>query len=178
MRRLLLAALTAVAVLGATAAAAAPYPPPSNGEGKAAPSRVKQGHCTNFSGDGFAVGADITITDDDRKVGMTQTDDKGRFSSRICFATDARVGQHVLRGTGRSAATSGPEQHRVTAIVTVTGVEESGRGSDPETTPAASVGDLVTTPFGLSLLLLLVLPLISGPLLVLDRRHRARRRAS
>ena len=177
MRRLLLAALTTLAVVSATAAAAAPYPPPSNGEGKASPSRVKQGNCTTFSGDGFQAGTDITITDDDRKVGMTRTDDKGRFSSRICFATDAKVGQHVLRGTGLSAATSGPEYHRVTAVVTVTGVEERGGGS-PQTTPAAGVSDLVTSPFGLALLLLLAVPLISGPLLLMERRHRARRRTA
>lgn len=191
MRAVVTAGL-ALLLLAAPAAGEAPYPPPSEGQGSAQPARVKQGHCTDFSGEGFAVDADIRLTDDSRFAGSTQADKQGRFRSRICFANDARVGQHVLRGSGAAAAPGPqqPAQHRVTAVVTVTGVEQSGgsgggghergKGNDAaadDVQPAAVVRDLAVTPFGIALLLLLLTPLVSGVLLVRDRRHRRRRTA-
>ena len=176
-RRTAAAAALLAVLLAGSAASAAPYPPPATGQGKASPSRVKQGHCTSFSGDGFATPATIEIYDDSTHYGTTTSDDKGGFSSRVCFDTDARVGDHVLAARGPNAQTvpTDPADREVTANVTVVGVEQSSNGVDSSnaasTTPLAS-------PFSLAVLGLLLLPLLSGLLLVLERRHRRRRRAT
>ena len=188
MRSIAAAGMALAVLLAVPAAAKAPYPPPSDGQGSANPSRVKQGNCTTFSGDGFAASTLITMTDDDRAAGTTSADKKGRFSAPVCFARDARVGQHVLRGWGRSGSTAAdaPAEHRVSAVVTVTGVEQSGgngngngngkrEASSFDAQPAAGVRELALTPFGVAVLGLLLMPLVSGVLLVLDSRHRRRR---
>jgi hypothetical protein len=174
------AVLAALLVGGAgSTASAAPYPPPATGQGKAAPSRVKQGHCTTFSGDGFAAGAQVNVFDDDRHYGITSADDKGGFMSRVCFANDARVGDHVLAARGPNAQTlpSDPADREVTATVTVVGVEESSGPDDVDSANAASSTPL-RSPFALAAFGLLLLPVLSGVLLVLERRHRRRRRAA
>lgn len=178
MRRRTAAAGAVLAVLLAgSAASAAPYPPPATGQGKAAPSRVKQGHCTSFSGDGFATAATLQIYDDSTHYGTTTSDDKGGFSSRVCFATDARVGDHVLaaRGPNAQSTPADPADREVTANVTVVGVEQSSNADGVDSNNAASTTPLTST-FSLAVLGLLLLPLLSGVLLVLERRHRRRRR--
>jgi hypothetical protein len=173
-----LIALLLAAGTGADALAA-PYPPPATGEGKAAPSRVKQGHCTTFTGDGFAAAAQVDIFDDNRHYGITSADDTGAFKSRVCFANDARVGDHVLAARGRNAQTvpTDPADREVTAKVTVVGVEESSGPDDVDSANAAS-STALQSPFALAALGLLLLPLLSGVLLVLERRHRRRRRSA
>ena len=165
-----------------SSALAAPYPPPATGQGKAAPSRVKQGHCTSFSGDGFATPANIEIYDDNTHYGTTTSDDKGGFASRVCFATDARVGDHVLAARGPNAQTvpTDPADREVTANVTVVGVEQSSSADDVDSNNSSNAASTtpLASPFSLAVLGLLLLPLLSGLLLVLERRHRRRRRAT
>src|SRR3954451_5853045 len=108
--------LLLVGGMGSVAEAAAPYPPPANGQGKAAPDRVKQGHCTTFTGDGFQADAQLEIYDDSAHYGTTTSDAKGTFSSRVCFANDARVGDHTLSADGPNDATmpGDPAERQVT----------------------------------------------------------------
>jgi hypothetical protein len=160
------------------AALAAPYPPPATGSGSAAPSRVKQGKCTTFSGDGFTVAARVEIYDDQAHYGTTSAGNKGEFKSRVCFANDAKIGDHVLSAHGANAKTlpNDPDERVVTATVTVVGVRES----DPEldsNNAASTSGTDVLSPFGLAVAGLLLLPFVTGVLLLLEQRHRRRRRA-
>lgn len=166
-----------VLMSGIGAASAAPYPPPATGEGKASPSRVKQGHCTNFSGDGFLPGSQVEIFDDATRYGNTTADNSGGFGSRVCFAGDARVGSHVLsaRGLNNAVTPDDPAAREVTAEVTVVGVEQTSSAQDVDTNEAASTTALVS-PFSVAVFGLLLLPLLSGVLLVLERRHSRRRR--
>jgi hypothetical protein len=162
---------------GTAASAAAPYPPPATGAGKASPSRVKQGHCTKFTGDGFAASSTIDIFDDQTRYGNTTSDSSGAITVRVCFAGDARVGDHVLRADGPNNATlpSDPQTREVTATVTVVGVEESSSPDDVDANNAASTSKLVS-PFSLSMLGLLVLVPLSGLSLLIERRASRRRR--
>lgn len=181
-RRTLCGATLAVLLAGAvgTGAAADTYPPPAAGAGKAAPTRVKQGHCTHFSGDGFANNTMITVYDDEKRYGNTSSGDQGEFVSRVCFKADARVGNHVLAARGANGQTlpSDPAQREVTAAVTVVGAEQSASADeDVDSANAASTTSL-TEPFPLAAAGLLLVPVISGLLLLFERRHRRRRRAA
>jgi hypothetical protein len=143
---------------------------------------VKQGHCTHFRGDGFAAGTQLKVYDNDRAAGITTASSDGEFTVRHCFANDAQVGQHVLKAAGANAQTmpSDPSSREVTATVTVTGVEETAAADDTDVNdaqPAASSTSLVS-PFSLGVLGLLLMPLLSGLLLLFERRHRRRRRAA
>jgi hypothetical protein len=170
-------AVLALSGIGTAASAAAPYPPPATGEGKASPSRVKQGHCTRFSGDGFLAGTTIEIFDDQTRYGNTTADNKGGFAAEVCFAGDARVGDHVLSAVGANNATmpGDPATRRVTATVTVVGVEQSSGGSVQANSVASTTTTLVS-PFSMSTLALLLLAPLTGLLLLIERRHRRRRR--
>ena len=183
------ALITTAAVLlltvgtGSVAAAAAPYPPPATGSGKVAPSRVKQGHCTTFSGDGFAGGSSLRISDDGTFYGTTSTSTKGDFSAPVCFANDAKIGDHVLSAEGPNAqvAPSDPADRVVTATVTVTGVEQSGNGNGKPVKSNRAGNETstdVVSPFTGAALALLLVPGITGVLLMLERRHRRRRRSA
>jgi hypothetical protein len=172
-------AVLLVGGLDTSAAVAAPYPPPATGAGKAAPERVKQGKCTTFSGDGFAASSRIEVFDGQTRYGTTTSGKNGDFLSRVCFANDAEVGQHVLRADGANAKTlpTEPDQREVTATVTVVGVEQTDPQLDSNNA-ASTTGTDVVSPFTLAALGLLLLPAFSGLLLLFERRHRRRRRAA
>ena len=177
------AALSIVLVGGQQAVAiAAPYPPPSSGSGTANPSRVKQGGCTNFSGDGFAADAQVAVYDDESRYGTAAADKKGGFKAKVCFANDADIGDHVVSGRGANAKTSpnDADQRVVSAVVTVVGMRESDphgndkvHGKKAASTSRTDAG----SPFVLAAAGLLLLPFVTGLLLLLEQRHR-RRRAS
>jgi len=122
----LLGLLAAPAVALTPATAAGPYPPPSSGSASVNPSRIKAGQCTTFSGDGFAPGASVVVRDDGVPAGSATAGRNGAFRLRLCYGTDARTGQHVISGTGRTP--EGPAQ-TVSAVLTITGVEQSATGS-------------------------------------------------
>jgi hypothetical protein len=174
-------AVLAVLLVGGagSSALAAPYPPPATGEGKAAPSRIKQGHCTHFSGDGFATASRVQIWDDTTFYGNTTSGDSGEFVSRVCLKADARVGDHVLaaRGPNAQLLPTDPADREVTATVTVVGVEQSADPDDIDVDKSAST-TTVQSRFAYATVGLLLLPLLSGVLLVLERRHRRRRRSA
>ncbi len=119
--------LVAVLVgLGSAPARAADYPLPTHGTGTVDKSIVVAGDCVTFSGSGFTPETALTVTDDERVVRSSLADGLGGFAEKVCFATNATLGRHVLRaaGTGANAA-----PRDVTATVTVVGL--SVRRPDP-----------------------------------------------
>lgn len=144
LRRLLAACTLAVIGMGSLAPALAqssdsPYPP-SVGNARLNRSRACQGQCVQFSGDGFAPNSDVVVTDNGRRVGTARTNPRGSFSFRYCFADDAAVGRHELKGTGRE---SDGRTRTVTAVVEVCRkVSGSGlpRTGDNSTMPALMMG--------------------------------------
>lgn len=129
------AALLVFAATPTVALAAGPYPPPSSGSASVNPSRIKAGQCTSFSGDGLAAGVPVAVRDDASAAGSTTADKRGAFRLRLCFGTDARTGQHVISGSGQS-----PEGTPLTvsAVLTITGVEQTGSGPNAGNAAAAS----------------------------------------
>lgn len=131
------------------AVAAGPYPPPSSGSASVNPSRIKAGQCTNFTGTGFASGASVDIRDDGTPAATaTATANRsGAARTRLCFGTDARTGQHLISGTGITP--EGPPR-TVSAVLTITGVEQSGggssAGSSTGTTPGTTSAGVDQTP--------------------------------
>jgi hypothetical protein len=118
-------ALLALAATPLVAAAAGPYPPPSTGSATVHPSRIKAGQCTTFTGDGFATGTAVAVADDGAPAGTARADRNGAARLRLCFGTDARTGQHVISGTGATPAGSA---QTVSAVLTITGVEQTASG--------------------------------------------------
>ncbi len=78
-------------------------PPTGGGSGSVTPSRACAGQCVTFSGNGFAPDVIVVIRDDGRLVGTARTDANGEFSTQVCFGTDARPGRHTLTATGTGA---------------------------------------------------------------------------
>ncbi|MCU1587677.1 MAG: hypothetical protein JWN31_1170, partial [Frankiales bacterium] len=118
--RALVAALVLLIGVASAPARAADYPLPTHGKGKVDRTRVPVGECVIFSGDpgGFQPGATLTIKDDGAVVGTAKADAQGEFSTKVCFATDAHLGRHVLTAEGIGANTAFRD---VTATVTVVG---------------------------------------------------------
>ena len=111
------------------AALAACYPPHSQGQGEVDRTEVRPGECVTFSGGGFKPLTQVSITDDKRTVETVRSDADGQFTARVCFDTDAKVGEHQLRGTGLAAQSSGCDssgERTVTAKVRVVGATSSG----------------------------------------------------
>lgn len=125
-RRALVLGTTLLALVSGAATAAGPYPPPSSGSASVNPSRIKPGQCTTFSGNGMAPGAAVEVADDGIPAGSATATQGGTFKLRLCYGTDARTGQHVISGTGRSP--EGPLR-TVSAVLTITGVEQSAGGT-------------------------------------------------
>lgn len=135
-RRALVLGAALLALSTGVATAAGPYPPPSTGSASVNPSRIKPGQCTTFSGNGMAPGAPVDVRDDGTAAGSTTASKAGSFRLRLCYGTDARTGQHVISGTGRSP--EGPLR-TVSAVLTITGVEQSA-GSPGGTSSGAASG--------------------------------------
>ena len=168
--RALLVMLFASLFLCTTAAVAGPYPPPVAAGGEVSASRIKLPGCTTFTGHGFAHGTTVTVTDDGRVVGTTKTDAEGRFSLRVCFDVNARVGCHTLVGTGLGVD---GRPASVSATVCITGLAEGPGGGEPG-------GGIPFTGFAATGVALGGIGLVaagSAILLLMEKRHRSRRRA-
>lgn len=106
--RHLISALAVLLAVGAGVPVAAAQYPPTVGNGRVTRSEVKQCQCTQFSGDGFAPGATVTILDrgptGPAKVVATVTaDSKGGFKVRVCFDEKSAPGEHTLIARGKQA---------------------------------------------------------------------------
>ena len=121
--RTLLGGLLAVLIFAVGVAPAWAQYPPTVGAGRVTRSNVKQCQCTEFSGDGFAPGAKITITDQrpdgsTRHVGTVVADSRGAFKTKVCFDEHSGEGPHNLVARGKGAD---GKQREVHAVVTVKG---------------------------------------------------------
>jgi LPXTG-motif cell wall-anchored protein len=79
-------------------AASAQYPPQA-ANGRVTKSTVGPGGCVTFSGDGFAPGSTVTVTDNNATVGTATASVTGTFSLQVCPQV---LGVHILRGTGKT----------------------------------------------------------------------------
>lgn len=131
--RAVVAALAGTLLLGGTALAAGPYPPPSKGTGHVEPSRIKVGQCAVFSGDGFRPLTPIAVSDNGASAGTTSTDANGEFSKRLCYPSNAQRGRHNLAGSGTGSDGAPLTVH---AMLIVEGVRQSA--SNPSTQPGGS----------------------------------------
>jgi hypothetical protein len=94
---MLLGVVLVLCVAGGAPAMAAPYPPsPDPGTGVVSPSG-----CAEFSGDGFAPGATVRISDNGASVGSAKADNSGAFTYGKCGST--KCGAHHLVGSGLAA---------------------------------------------------------------------------
>lgn len=136
----LVALLVVAALLTAPSAAAQEDAYPPEGDGRVAyvsSSRVEAGDCITFgSTSGFAAGSPVVVSDDGVVLGTTTADANGGFTYNVCFASDARIGVHVLRATG---VDGNLRPRALRANVTVLGVRITAGDGDGET-DGAGVG--------------------------------------
>ncbi|CAB4935478.1 MAG: hypothetical protein F2825_11660 [Actinobacteria bacterium] len=165
-RWLLTLPLMVAVLLGASPASAqSVYPLPTSGQGVVDRSTVRAGECVQFSGDGYAPGAVIDVTDNGDPRGTTTADAAGRYSTQVCFSTSAVLGAHLLsaQGEGENGAL-----RTLSATVTVLGVATAGGTTSTGGSGAlARTGGDIATVLGAGLALLLV-----GALLVAQTRRR------
>ena len=90
--------------------------PPTVGNGNVNRSTVKKCQCVMFSGDGFAPGSQLTITDNGVFVAQVTADHRGSFRHRVCFDERRAEGRHDLLATGTNRA-GGPHEVRSTVFV-------------------------------------------------------------
>jgi hypothetical protein len=128
-----LAGLLLLAVTMGTAlpAAHAQYPP-TVGNGRVTRSELKKCQCTQFTGDGFQPGTEVTIVDKDpagieHVVGTATADNKGGFKIKVCFDEQAAQGDHTLIARG---AAPGGGAHEDRATVHVEGTNCFGKGDE------------------------------------------------
>jgi LPXTG-motif cell wall-anchored protein len=119
--RSLLGALVAVLVLAVGAAPSWAQYPPAVGAGKVTRSNLKQCQCTQFSGDGFAPGARIVITDtapdgSRKNVGTAVADGNGSFTIKVCFDENSPEGTHTLTGRGKGVDGKQREVHSTVVV--------------------------------------------------------------
>ena len=106
---------------------------PSTGNGQVSDGRISPGECVDFSGDGFAPGSDVDVTDNNAPVTTVDADSTGRFTAEVCPSVN---GVHILRGTG---VTPTGATRVVSARVIVAGRPLPRTGSD-STVPALLLG--------------------------------------
>lgn len=159
-----LAALVAVLLLGALA------PPVASAQygvdvanARVSRSRVCQGECVVFSGDGFRANSTVTITDNGRVVATVRTNAAGRFTYQLCFDDDAAVGRHEIRGTGVNPQGGA---RVVRAFVDVCAKSKSGAGGKGLTRTGT---DVLLPALGMGFLLVLI---GAVALFLARRRHR------
>lgn len=124
--------LAVLAVLGpaASVAAQSTYPPTAE-NGQVSDTSITPGQCVTFSGDGFAPGTPVQVTDNDQPVTTVDASATGSFSVQVCPEV---LGLHILRATG-TGLTGGT--HTVTATVNVFALSVTGSGN---TVPMGVVG--------------------------------------
>lgn len=96
-------------------AAYAQYPPTA-GNGEVNRSTVKRCQCVLFSGDGFAPGSQVTITDNGVFVARVVADGRGRFRHRVCWDERQGEGRHDLLASGANVS-GGTHEARASVIV-------------------------------------------------------------
>lgn len=114
-----------------TPAAFADYPP-TVGAGRVSKSELKQCQCTQFSGEGFAPGAPVTIVDrwpdgTVHRVATVTADDKGGFHYKVCFDGTSPEGSHTLTASGTEP---GGGAHEDSADVVVSGSACNGKNDE------------------------------------------------
>jgi hypothetical protein len=124
----------------------------TTGKATVSPTSVRAGDCVTYGGAGYKPGASIVIRDNGKVVKTVQADDKGAFTTRVCFSTSAVPGAHQLCARGTGANDSARTE---CATVTVLGLDASRLPhTHQESLPftgAHAVPQLVVT--GLALLL-------------------------
>lgn len=113
------------------------YPPPTHGRGAVDHSSVHPGDCVHFSGGGFDARAVLSITDDGRQAARDRADKSGDFVVKVCFSSDARIGNHELKASGQGGNGGARD---VTAYVRVEGVSQSQGGAAGKNRSGASRG--------------------------------------
>jgi hypothetical protein len=131
--RHILGAFLALFLVAAVAAPASAQYGSTVGNGKVSKGAVKPGECVTFSGDGFAPGSEVEITDNGANLGTATAGATGSFTFQVCPTV---AGVHILRGTGVDALGN---TRTVVARVTVAGRRLSTTGSD-STVPALLAG--------------------------------------
>lgn len=164
LKKLLVAAVGAVAMLVALPAAAHAQYPPSEGTATVDASVVTPGGTVGISGDGFAASAAITISLDEQPLTTTTASPAGTFSARVTIPAGTSAGTHVLSARGRAA--DGVSERVVSATITVSPTA----GTAPPGAPLPRTGSsnsLLLAQAGLASLLV-------GAALVLAVRARRR----
>lgn len=159
-----------LAFVGVARGSADNYPLPTHGDGTVSRSVVHVGECTVFSGGGFKPHSTVTITDNGKVLGTTQTDRNGNFSYTVCYSTDSTLGRHTLTGSGTGANGAA---RTVSAVVTVVGAESLPVKSDAGTDNGDG-GGLPFTGADILGLALMALALIALGWLLVARNLNAR----
>ena len=129
--------LLAVLLGSVLASSASAQYPPTTGNGQVSSARVEPGDCVTFSGDGFAPGADVTVTDNGSTVGTVKATATGTFSTQVCPTV---LGVHLLRATDGTRV--------VTAEVTVVAsLSATGASNVPRTVGAGGALVLIGAGF-------------------------------
>lgn len=140
LKKLLAAAVGAVAMVVALPAAAHAQYPPSAGTATVDASVVTPGGTVGISGDGFAASAAITISLDERPLTTTTASPAGTFSARVTIPADTSAGTHVL--SARGLAADGVSTRTVSATITVSPTA----GPTPSTAPLPRTGSSSSVP--------------------------------
>jgi hypothetical protein len=152
------------------------YPAPTVGAGAVDKSVARPGDCVVFSGGGYKPGVVLSVTDNAHKVHTVKTNSKGRFSVRVCFDTNAKLGKHVLCAKGMGA--NGASRVVCATVLLLGKVITRPRGfgglphTGPSTLPFTGAKGLLTLGFLGALLL------AAGIWFVRHGRRRSRRRVA
>lgn len=128
---------------GALAPAASAQYPPQAANGRVTKSTVGPGGCVVFSGDGFAPGSEVVVTDNQTTVGTATASLTGTFSLEVCPTV---LGVHILRGTGETA--TGATRVVVANVRVVQASRLPSTGSDTTRAAIALGGGLVVAGAG------------------------------
>ncbi len=149
--------------------ASAQYPP-TVGNGRVSRSQIAQCQCTQFHGDGFAPGTDVTVTDNGELVAVVTANDEGNFTVKVCYDGSDTEGDHLLEARGTNPS-GGEHLDRATVNLSGSACKAGAKGGeDVQDGGLARTGAVLIVP-GLLLGFALV---ASGSLFVfLSRRRRA-----
>jgi hypothetical protein len=123
LRHVLAAFVALMFALGVAAPASAQYGS-TVGNGRVSKGTMRPGECTTFTGDGFAPGSSVVISDNGQDIATVTADDAGNFTYEYCTSV---LGVHLLRGTGTDPLGG---ERIVVATVVVAGRRLAATGSD------------------------------------------------
>ncbi|MDP3713015.1 MAG: hypothetical protein Q8R60_11105 [Mycobacteriales bacterium] len=116
-----------------------------------------------FTGQGFSANTAIAVAEDGAPLPSTQTDASGKFSTQICYPTDAQPGERTLTGTGSAPdgtteptalsrfllpAASADVTRTVSVKITITGVSQSSPSPNPGGGTTGGTGGTTGTTTG------------------------------